>query len=465
MRQRITLAWASLFFTWGWALGACSSADTTSNDPFAQAGGSGGATGGSGSMSGGAPGGAAPSGGSSSGGAPSGGGPSGGSGSGGSPSGGASTGGIGTGGIGTGGTGGASTGGQPGGGTGGTPTGGGTGGSGGASTGGAPTGGTGTGGQPGTNGIPWLHTEGNQIKDPQGNTVVLRGVANISIGALEDWEDGVVNMIDRLTNESDGWYARVLRLAVYPSDEESFDNSKLSYKPDQDFDGYYNWVLRPAIDRCAEHHVYCIIDWHYIDDTSDHVQSTTTFWTNVASRFANDSNVLFELFNEPVDAGDWPTLRSHMQSWYDTVRQSAPDNLVLVGTPSWDQEIGATVSDPIDGTNIAYVSHTYPLHWNWPEHVQQIQDAAAVHPVFVTEWGYQTPTGGANDIVGGTTADYAQPWRQFVDGLGLSWTAWVASDTWTPPLFTSGGGGLTEFGQFTQTWLSDTRDQDRPADL
>jgi endoglucanase len=195
------------------------------------------------------------------------------------------------------------------------------------------------------------------------------------------------------------------------------------------------------------------------------VQRTTTFWSNVAPQFANDSHVLFELYNEPINSGDWPTLRDHMQSWYDTVRRSAPDNLVLVGTPSWDQEIGETAANPVNGSNIAYVSHTYPMHWAWDEHRQGIQQAAAAHPVVVTEWGYQAPSGGMNDATGGTLSDYAEPWREFVDGLGLSWTAWVASSTWGPPMFAFGGAGLTEFGQFAKTWLSDTRDQDRPADL
>ena len=34
---------------------------------------------------------------------------------------------------------------------------------------------------------PWLHADGNQIKDPSGNVVVLRGVALIDLGFLEDW--------------------------------------------------------------------------------------------------------------------------------------------------------------------------------------------------------------------------------------------------------------------------------------
>ena len=34
---------------------------------------------------------------------------------------------------------------------------------------------------------PWLHTDANKIKDPNGNVVVLRGVDTIDIGSVELW--------------------------------------------------------------------------------------------------------------------------------------------------------------------------------------------------------------------------------------------------------------------------------------
>ena len=71
--------------------------------------------------------------------------------------------------------------------------------------------------------LPWLHVEGNQIKDPNGATVILRGVSLIDLGALEAWEGGIHRMIDRLTDPNDtqgsspGWHTKVVRFAVVPS--------------------------------------------------------------------------------------------------------------------------------------------------------------------------------------------------------------------------------------------------------
>ena len=74
---------------------------------------------------------------------------------------------------------------------------------------------------------PWLHTDGNVIKDPCGNTVILRGIDLIDLGFLTDWEGGAIAMVDRLTNTNDpcgnspGWYPRVLRIMIAPPDSVS----------------------------------------------------------------------------------------------------------------------------------------------------------------------------------------------------------------------------------------------------
>ena len=72
--------------------------------------------------------------------------------------------------------------------------------------------------------VPWLHVEGNKIKDPKGNIVVLRRISLLDLGFLEGWQGGAINMIDGLTNENDsqgnspGWYPKIVRIPIYPPD-------------------------------------------------------------------------------------------------------------------------------------------------------------------------------------------------------------------------------------------------------
>jgi hypothetical protein len=337
-----------------------------------------------------------------------------------------------------------------------------TGGTGSTSTPGAGTGGVAPLAEP----LPWLHVEGNQIKDTAGNTVILRGVSLIDLGATEAWEGGVTKMIDRLTAQNDpqgsspGWGTRVVRLMVGPSDGES--ESPYMYQAGSDT--YYQTVLRPAVDHAREKGLYAIIDWHYIDDTSLHRDTTIAFWADIAPRFAEDSHVLFELYNEPINSGNWANLKPDMQRFYDTARAGAPENLILVGTPNWSQVVGPTAADPIQGVNIAYVAHMYPLHWPNAALRQHITTAAAVHPVFVTEWGFQE---GSNMILDGTITSYAAPFKQFLEDNKLSWTAWCASDNWGPPMFHDDYSlrvGEGEMGGFVKDLLYEKRNSDLPVE-
>src|SRR5512135_2628801 len=64
---------------------------------------------------------------------------------------------------------------------------------------------------------PWLSVSGRFIKDPQGNNVVLRGVSLTDIGVADSRPRNATTLINMATNEADGWYARVIRLPVYPN--------------------------------------------------------------------------------------------------------------------------------------------------------------------------------------------------------------------------------------------------------
>ena len=319
--------------------------------------------------------------------------------------------------------------------------------------------------------LPWLHVEGNKIKDANGDVVILRGVAFPDLGELQLQEApagsagaGIKAMIDRVTRSDDteggcsaSWATRVIRLALSPAD--GMAKTPLQYLPGGT---YYDTVLRPTVDYARQKGLYVIIDWHYIDDTTKHQDTTTAFWMDMAPRFANDSNVLFELYNEPINAGSWATVKADMQTWYNAVRQSAPDNLVLVGTPNWSQLVGTAAASPIDGSNIVYVAHMYPQHWANSALRTQITQAAAKVPVFVTEWGFQQdPT---NSILNGTITSYGAPFKQFLQQTGASWTAWCASRSWQPAMFNSdftltyGEGAM---GGFVKDWLYEQQDVDQ----
>jgi hypothetical protein len=193
----------------------------------------------------------------------------------------------------------------------------------------------------------------------------------------------------------------------------------------------------------------------------------------MAPRFANDSHVLFEIFNEPIstnrgsDAANWSYVKGFEQTWINTIRRTAPRNLILAGTPSWSQILLPAVTDRLSGSNIMYVVHTYPQHWGNGNTYQanQIRQSAPSLPLFMTEWGY---TQTSETLLNGSQSGYGTPLMNLMEQLGISWTAWVASTDWGPPMFYPGWTlrvGPNEMGGFVKDTLYAKRNSDLPRDL
>jgi len=332
--------------------------------------------------------------------------------------------------------------------------------------------------------LPWLHTEGNVIKDPCNNVVVLRGVDLIDLGSLESGQGGVINMINRLTNKtnaegnSPGWYPRVIRIMIAPPDSVDPPGSwPYPFNPNNTV--LYD-LLRTTVNYCKTKDLYAIIDWHYVANTYDHVASTSEFWTYMAPRFANDSHVIFELFNEPIndlngdwifnsnDTADWLSVRTNMQTWINIVRSYAPNNLIFVAGPFYSQAIGPAAANPVTGDNIVIISHIYASHWLDPtwgaSYKAQINTALTRYPIFMSEWGFSQSAWGSGD---GTITSYGQPLADFREARKISNGAWVASYNWGPPMFWTDWTlrvGEGEMGGFTKDTLYLKRNNDQPSD-
>ena len=330
--------------------------------------------------------------------------------------------------------------------------------------------------------LPPLRADGNVLKDPAGNVVVLRGISMIDIGGTEKHFGGALRMLDRITNKQDpqgnspGWYPTVIRMPIYPADEADY-KSPFTFDPHSD--AFYETLLRPMVDYCASKQLYAIVDWHYIGNTFDHVETTCQFWEYMAPKFAGDSHVIFELFNEPInsvgtDEECWLSVRRDMQTWIDIIRKHAPNNLLLVAGASYSQIIGPAadqpVSDPVGGNNFAMVSHMYPMHWlndNADWYKNHITRCLEVWPVFMSEWGFSRSFRRGPQHQG-TIDNYARPLMAWIEARQISSTAWAASYDWHPMMFRPDWKlrcGDYEMGCFLKDYLYQKRNDDLPSAL
>ena len=179
-------------------------------------------------------------------------------------------------------------------------------------------------------------------------------------------------------------------------------------------------LMKKVIDACIKEGVYVIIDWH---DHNIHQQQAVTFFTMMAKEYGHQPHVIYELFNEP-DYETWPEVKTYAVEVIKAIRAHDPDNIILVGSPRWDQDIHLPAADPITGySNLMYTMHFYAgTHKKW---LRDRTDNAISNgiPVFVSECaGMEANGDGPLDT---------NEWNAFVEWMEaskISWVAWSVSD-------------------------------------
>ena len=179
-------------------------------------------------------------------------------------------------------------------------------------------------------------------------------------------------------------------------------------------------LMRNVIDACIKENVYVIIDWH---DHNLHEKEAIEFFSRMAADYGTNPHVIYEIFNEP-DYETWPEVKNYSEKVIAAIREKDPDNIILLGTPRWDQDIHLAAADPVKGyNNLMYTMHFYAgTHKQW---LRDRTDEAikAGLPVFVSECAGMEATGDG-------PLDHKE-WEAFVewmDSRKLSWIAWSVSD-------------------------------------
>ncbi len=250
-----------------------------------------------------------------------------------------------------------------------------------------------------------LRVQGTQLMNKNGEPVMLKGVSY-----------GWHNLWPRFYNAQsvkalvDDWNCTVLRAAIGVEMKGSYLQA-----PDE--------AIRCATvvaDAAIASGVYVILDFH-----SHHIrlEAAQAFFTEMAIRYQGVPNVIYEIFNEPVN-DSWADVKAYSEEVIRTIRAIEPNALILVGTPHWDQDIHLAADDPITGpTNLMYSLHFYAA-----THKQGLRDRAdyALNkglPLFVSECaGMEASGDGPIDM------ESWAAWLRWMEQHQISWAAWSISD-------------------------------------
>ncbi|WP_462261936.1 glycoside hydrolase family 5 protein [Ferruginibacter sp.] len=251
-----------------------------------------------------------------------------------------------------------------------------------------------------------LKVVGTQLTDAKGQAIALHGM---SLGWHNLWprfyNKGVVKTLYK------DWNSTVVRASM------GIELNNKGYLKDP---ANSKTLMKNVIDACIKQGVYVIIDWH-----SHNIQQkeAVEFFKEMATAYGKYPNVIYEIFNEP-DYETWPEVKAYSEELIKTIRSIDAANIILVGSPKWDQDVQLPAADPIKGyDNLMYTMHFYAgTHKQW---LRDRTDEAIAKglPIFVSECAGMEASGDG-------PIDYAE-WNKFVswmDAKGLSWVAWSVSD-------------------------------------
>ena len=287
-----------------------------------------------------------------------------------------------------------------------------------------------------------LHVAGRKIVGADGQPVSLAGVSY----GWSQWEAAPYYNASVVNWLRADWQADVVRAAL------GLDPTGYLGHPERE-----KARVCAVVDAAIAADLYVIIDWHD-HHANEHTALAVAFFQEMARKYGGRPNVMYEIFNEPIKGLTWARdVKPYAEQVIAAIRAIDPDNLIIVGTPNWSQDVDVAAADRIKAENIAYTLHFYA-----GTHKQELRDKAVVAmnqglPLFVTEWGTCDASGAGQVDVESTKA-----WMEFMRQWQLSHCNWGIYDkAETAAIIVPGAsaqGGwvakdLTESGRLAREWV------------
>ncbi|MBN2215659.1 MAG: glycoside hydrolase family 5 protein [Bacteroidales bacterium] len=250
-----------------------------------------------------------------------------------------------------------------------------------------------------------LSVQGTRMVDQNGSTVVLKGV---SFG----WHNWWPRFYNKETVHwlYKDWNCSIVRAAMGVEPEKGYLDSP----------GWSEKKIEAVIEGAVKEDIYVIIDWH---SHGLHLKGALAFFEEMAGKYGHYPHIIYEIYNEPVRQS-WQEVKSYSVEVIKKIRESDPDNIILVGSPHWCQDIHLVADDPIEGfDNLMYTTHFYAA-----THGQYLRDRGDYAlkkgiPLYVSECAGMSANGdGPIDYEAWNT------WIDWMDKNDIGWICWSVAD-------------------------------------
>ncbi len=252
-----------------------------------------------------------------------------------------------------------------------------------------------------------LSVSGSKIVDVHGAPVQLKGMSLF----WSQWGGKYYNR-DAIAHTSEAWGATVVRIAM------GVEMGGYLEHPEAE-----KARVHEAVKAARELGIYAIIDWHD-HHAHKHTKEAAAFFAEMAALYKDTPNVIFEIYNEPLPETSWKQVRAYAVEVLAAIRGAGANNLVLIGSPHWSQDVNLAAAKPItEYGNVAYTLHFYAA-----SHGAALRATAKAAmkkgiAIFVSEWGTCHASGNGNFSPSASDA-----WLKWMDENGISWCNWSLFD-------------------------------------
>lgn len=260
-----------------------------------------------------------------------------------------------------------------------------------------------------------LSVKGSAIVDAKGKAFQLKGVSTHGLS----WFPEYVSK-ESFKSLRDEWGANTVRLAMYTADYNGYCTGSASNR------AKLKSLIDKGVTAATELGMYVIIDWHILSDNNPNTykKQSVAFFQEIAKKYKDHNNVIYEICNEPNGGTSWAQIKKYASEVIPVIRKVDKDAIIVVGTPTWSQDVDAAAKSPITGySNIAYSFHFY-ANTHKSSYRTKLENAVeAGLPIIVTEFGISDASGS-----GSVSKTEGNAWITLLNKYGIGYVCWNLSN-------------------------------------
>jgi len=163
-----------------------------------------------------------------------------------------------------------------------------------------------------------LKVSGNKILDQNNNAIQLRGMSLF-------WSQWIGKYYTYNTVKwlRDDWCISVIRAAM------AVDQGGYATNPSAEKAKVFT-----VIDAAIDLGIYVIVDFH-VHDATPYKSQAKTFFAEVAQKYGNKPNIIYETWNEPLQVSWSGTIKPYHVEVINEIRKYDSDNIVICGIGQW----------------------------------------------------------------------------------------------------------------------------------